>query len=95
VNAAWYRPPDRKAANVALHGDIRINNDIIGYWYAQRVEEVVDPDGEHLYICRYGEERGVAGGVEIWSIEFTVSHRYSDGAGELARKVLQGGEGGW
>jgi hypothetical protein len=96
VAAARYIPPDRKAANVALHGEIKVNGVIIGGWYARRVDPIVDEDAVHLYACRYFEETTLDGGwADSWSMEFTVEHRYSDGAAELARKVLTAGEGGW
>ena len=82
---------------MALHGEIKINGVIIGGWVARRVEMLDDPDGEYLYHCHYFEEGPSPAGNfdDIGSLEFTVAHRYSDGAAALARKVLTAGEGGW
>lgn len=80
---------------MALHGEIKVNGEIIGGWIARRIDFLDDPDAEYLYDCRYFESSPARQWEDVHALEFVVSHRYSDGAAALARKVLTAGEGGW
>ena len=73
---------------MALHGDIRVSGQRIGYWSCRRLqEEVVAVDDFYDYECyvevydRHGEQHRHT---------FNVSHRYSNGALVLAAKVQLG-----
>jgi hypothetical protein len=72
---------------MALHGRVQVNGITVVTWQARRVEDLYSSEHEHLYICEYVDHD--------LALQFTVSHRYSDGAAELARKVLTAGQGGW
>lgn len=66
-----------------LHGEIKVNGDEVGDWSAIRREKnVVAQDFEHTYDCRVTIQRSYK------VREFTVKHRYGDGAAALAQKVL-------
>lgn len=65
---------------MALHFDLKINNQSIGYFEALRVVGSADPDSVNIY------QVTLAGPVGEW--RGTVTHRYGDGAWDLVRKVL-------
>lgn len=66
---------------MALHGDIRINGNMLGEWQARRTQHLVHENAVHEYEWRVvtidgTDKRGL------------VLHRYSDGAVKLAALVL-------
>lgn len=75
---------------MALHGEIKVNDLVIGGWEAQRTTPRLDKDkrdGEnYTYRCKVW--RRMEDGKE-WREEFEVRHWYEDGALELASKVLR------
>lgn len=64
---------------MALHGDIRVNGESIGFWDATRVVDDVNP-GVHEYRASV-----VIRGLGVVA---RVTHRYDDGPAALASKVL-------
>lgn len=80
---------------MALHGDIRVNGQRIGYWSARRLECTHPGDvgvcpADHEYEC-YAEwyELGVVDGHDSGQRRhtFRLTHTYSHGAMSLAAKV--------
>jgi non-ribosomal peptide synthetase component E (peptide arylation enzyme) len=72
---------------MALHGDIRINGTLLGYWDARRLTDL--KRGTDTYTYEWS--------MKIWKDdqEFTASgeldHHYDDGAAALAAAVLSAG----
>lgn len=74
---------------MSLHGDIRVNGRLLHQWEAQRVTNVdatPSPDDVSTYSCRV--RSWVPGQMSTAVTDFTVEHRYGDGAAVLASKVL-------
>lgn len=68
---------------MALHGDIRVNNQKIGEWAAQRTTDIATrpyDDDVNTYKCFVAVHDKVR--------SFEVQHRYGDGPEALAAKVL-------
>ncbi len=64
---------------MALHGDIRVNGQVIGCWSAQRV--LTRQNGRHTYRWEaYDKGRHTTGDLD---------HNYDEGAIALAAKVLR------
>ncbi len=63
---------------MALHGEIKVNGEVIGWWDAQRIETT--DHGRHLYRWEAVERARIATG-SLW-------HSYDYGAMSLAAKVL-------
>lgn len=61
---------------MALHFSLEVNHNQIGWFVAQRLEEVPE-DG----ISRYQ--------IDVDGHSFEMKHRYDDGAWELVRKALE------
>lgn len=66
---------------MALHGPIKVNHKIIGYWSAQRIV-TADPN---VYRCAVTGEPEVGPPLDV---TFDIEHRHEDGALALAAKVL-------
>lgn len=64
---------------MALHGDIRINGDLLGVWTARRLEN--PPKAVNDYECEILMTDGKGG-------KFEVRHKFAEGAIVLAAKVL-------
>lgn len=68
---------------MALHGEIKVNQQPVGEWWAVRQQPVVvdnDQISEYACVVRLRETET--------ETRFTVQHRYGDGAVALAAKVL-------
>jgi len=67
---------------MALHGEVKVNGEVLAYWQAVRQEPIVlDADQVSTYRCEVSTHYGA---VE----KFTVEHRYGDGALVLLRKIM-------
>lgn len=66
---------------MALHGEICVNQKVIGTWMARRMESLRGMTGTHRY-----EYEVWVNGAEVAAGE--LEHRYSDGAVVLAALVL-------
>lgn len=71
---------------MALHGEIKVNNVVIGAWGAVRKEEV--RPGTYRYECFYWMD-GLDG--HRYTAQFNLHHQYALGASWLARRVLSTG----
>lgn len=70
---------------MSLHGDVRVNDELLGTWVARRVaplEGAIDPDTECSYECTWAERDG--GAAQLPELK----HRHGDGALVLAQEVL-------
>lgn len=67
---------------MSLHGSIKVNEHIVGYWTAQRVV-TADPNIYDCVVYHDPEDGPAIRG------EFAIQHRFQDGAVALAAKVLQ------
>lgn len=67
---------------MALHGEIRINGQEIGYWSARRLADVWPVPAD--MVNEYETTLKIDGKVTTGR----VTHRYGDGAAVLAAKVL-------
>jgi hypothetical protein len=74
---------------MALHGDIRINGDIIFSWVAVRRKKKIDKDGFYTYDWRGLEFPRGATRRASWTRKGVLAHRYADGAVVLAAAVLR------
>lgn len=64
---------------MALHGELKVNGDVIGTWSARRLARVPEEVNEYeCYVQMVGAD----------AREFHVEHRFADGAEALAAKVL-------
>jgi hypothetical protein len=76
--------------DMGLHGELVVNSQPIGAWYACRTQPPEGsaefmPDGVNVYECEvFRYEDGKKG-------KFMVKHNYSDGAFVLASKVMDYG----
>ena len=71
---------------MALHGEIKVNGIPIGAWHARRTEDLLFDAQVCTYEC--GVEYYGVGMSDPARQEFTVRHRYDEGAVALAAKVL-------
>lgn len=71
---------------MALHGSIKVNECLIGYWVATRVGGSDSPDDVNTYRCEVVRVGALP--VRGYTVEFEVKHRYGDGAFELLRKIM-------
>lgn len=75
---------------MALHGEVKVNGQVIGAWSARRLEpleNVYDPDAEmHTYECTYTWPQPIFGYED--TVTFSVRHMYGDGAEALAAQVF-------
>lgn len=82
---------------MALHGEVKVNRDVVAWWSATRVRGGTNPDDINHYQCEVGRAPTRQG--LVWSIwHGTVEHRYGDGAIGLAAAVLAAATGdtaGW
>ena len=70
---------------MALHGEIKINHQVLGYWSAQRVTNTTGAPTDDMiseYKCTVSMNHAP-------EIVFYLTHRYGDGAHILAAKVLR------
>lgn len=70
---------------MALHGEVKINGRVLMQWSAVRKTGTTDPDSVNRYHCSVVAAVGNTG---AHTQEFTVQHRYGDGAAALAAAVL-------
>lgn len=70
---------------MALHGSMRVNAQIIGYWSARRTELLTEGTEVYEYECEV--EWSTLDGKPQYR-EFTVKHSYAAGSLILASKVL-------
>jgi hypothetical protein len=70
---------------VALHGEIKINGQVIGAWQARRLETLIDETQVSTYECSVDY---VGRGGQMTQERFELRHRYSEGAISLASQVL-------
>lgn len=68
---------------MALHGEIKVNHEIVGMWEARRTK--VQREQTNVYECRF--QRLVDGQWQF--VDFRLAHFYDDGAAFLAQKVIQ------
>lgn len=72
-------PRKGRAVAIALHGEIKVNGQVIGRWTAQRI--LTRQSGRHTYRWEaYDKGRHTTGDLD---------HNYDDGAIALAVKVLR------
>lgn len=73
---------------MALHGDICVNQKVIGEWWAVRITNTTDtalgPDAVSKYRYEVWDDQDGMIGSGI------LEHRYGDGAAALAAAVLSG-----
>ena len=69
---------------MALHGDLSVNGERIGYWEAKRLQPFQPDRDTYSYECRVDRHRD--GKIEM--VQFVLDHNYSEGAEMLAAKVL-------
>lgn len=63
---------------MSMHGDVRINGQVIGRWYARRQQrEVGDTNTYECWVRLNGQYQ-----------EFEITHRYRDGSAVLLTKML-------
>lgn len=67
---------------MALHGEVKINGDILGTWVATRMDESPTFQDEKEYRVQWQPVERVV------QYEGRLTHRYSEGAASLASKVL-------
>jgi hypothetical protein len=66
---------------MALHGEIKINNQTIGSWSAVRQQNLADPDADYGYVCMVS--------MNGETVSFPIDHVYSDGATSLLAKIMR------
>lgn len=70
---------------MALHGPIKVNDDVIGTWSAIRRGPLHSKSHQHSYDCNV-TWRPEGGDVE--STGFVILHKYDDGALVLTQRVM-------
>lgn len=70
---------------MSLHGEVKINGRVLMQWSARRITGTPEPDSVNRYHCDVVTGLGTA---ELHVEQFTVEHRYGDGAAALAATVL-------
>lgn len=73
---------------MALHGEIKINHHTLLWWSAVRQEPLEDRDATHSYKVEAVWADPVTTKVLSKHEGTLLGHRYSDGAGMLAIKVI-------
>lgn len=76
---------------MVLHGQVRMNNQVLMSWEAQRVEPEFFADRPNTYACVATWNRGVPEDAPSRHVRtrFELRHRYRDGATALAAKVME------
>lgn len=75
-----------------LHGDIKVNDQVIGSWDARRMTPLQEgPTGVHTYLCTvvWSTRHPLTKETTNWAWAGTVHHAYEDGMLALTMLVLQ------
>lgn len=72
---------------MALHFPLYVNETMIGYFYARRIDGDTEGDTINTYLMKIWTHRP-ADMEDTADIEFNMKHRYGDGAWVLIRKAL-------
>lgn len=80
---------------MALHGEIKVNNHIIGYWEAVRTGEA-SLAGKYLYACHVTLQETITNPEDFYDVsirnhdlKFHLWHTFTDGALVLSSLVLK------